>query len=758
MKLNFKWISMTIAALSLPFSINTSAIDASVVETEDKITHLLQKMTIEEKVGQLAQIDLSVITSGKKNANGEILLDTQKLNDAIHKYKVGSILNAGGKGISPAHWRKIITQIQDQALATKSRIPVIYAIDAIHGATYTAGATLFPHNIGMAASRNTELVRQSAKITAKEIRAAGIRWNFDPVLDIARQPLWPRFAETYGEDTHLISTMGVAAIEAYEEDGLDQVTAVASCMKHFVGYSDPASGKDRTPAYIPDIVLKEHYLPQFQAAIDAGASTIMINSASVNGIPVHASKALLTDLLRDEMGFKGLVVTDWEDIIRLHERHRVADSPRAAVKMAMEAGIDMSMIPLNYSFVEHLVDLVKSGEITEQRLDRSVANVLRLKYAVGLFHNAYPETEAIGLFNQKDYPQVALQAAHESITLLKNRQQLLPIPKHSKILLAGPAVNNIAPLNGAWSFSWQGDVEANYPAHYQTLLQAFRHKFGDSNVVDVAAKGYENPGNYDSKRLITMARDVDYIVLALGENAYAESPGVINDLNLDPRQLQLAKAAATTGKPIILVLIEGRPRIISSIEPDMDGILQAYQPGSQGAQAIADILVGDVNPSGILPYSYPRYSGDIVPYDRRALADYAERAPGQLTADGYNPQWPFGFGLSYSSFSYSGLTLSHTNFSDNKPLTVSVKVKNTSRRDGLHTVELYIRDRYASVSPSVKKLKRFQKIALPAGETKTVNFEIHKEDLMFIDAEGKWTVEPGKFDIMTGDLSVSFTY
>jgi len=752
MLIKIKWL--VIALMITSHHNQALAVDSDI---EAKIHRQLKAMTVAEKVGQMTQVDLSTIIAGK-DEQGQLLLDENKLNEAINKYKVGSILNAGGSGITPQHWRKILTKIQDKALKTEQAIPVLYGIDAIHGATFTEGATLFPHNIGMGASRNTDLVKQAAKVTAKEVRASGIRWNFDPVLDIARQPLWPRFGETFGEDTHLITEMGLAAIIAYEEDGLDSPTAVASTMKHFVGYSNPASGKDRTPAYIPEITMKEYYLPQFEAAIKAGSSTIMINSASVNGIAVHANKAILTDLLRDELGFKGLVVTDWEDIIRLHERHRVADSQRSAVKLAIDAGIDMSMVPLNYSFAKLLVDLVEKGEITEQRIDYSVANILRLKHQLGLFKDPYPEKSAFKGFGRKEYKTIAKQAALESITLLKNEANVLPLTKKSKVLLVGPAVDNLAPLHGAWSFSWQGDVEANYPKSTQTLLQAFQEKVGKKNIVTVAAKGYDSAGNYDVNKLIKLAKDVDYIVLALGENAYAESPGVINDLTLASNQLALAKAATTTGKPVVLVLVEGRPRVISTIEPQMNAIVQAYLPGSQGAAAITDVIYGDYNPSGILPYTYPRHTGDIVPYDRLALADFAERSPGKLTTDGYNPQWPFGHGLSYTKFIYSPLVLSHEKMQSNDTLSVTVTVKNTGDYDGQHTVELYLSDIYASVSPSVKKLKRFKKILLKKGQAKTLKFDITKKDLRMVNANLDWVVEVGEFVVSIGDKKVSFTY
>ncbi|PKG81851.1 beta-glucosidase [Colwellia sp. 75C3] len=740
-------------------SLLATPIKRSEQDIDKEVTHLLSKMTIEEKVGQMTQITLAVILDkGSRETGDGLVIDKEKLKKAIHTYKVGSILNSTATALTVKQWNRLIKEIQDEALQTPNKLPVIYGVDAIHGVTYTKGSTLYPHNIGLAATRNLKLAKATAKATGKELRATGVRWNFDPVLDLGVNPIWSRFSETYGEDTYLTTQMGVGVIQAYEEDGLENTTAVASTMKHFIGYSDPANGKDRTPAYIPDIVLWEKYLPQFKAAVDAGSSSIMINSASVNGIPVHGSKRLLTDLLRGELGFKGLVVTDWEDVIRLHTRHMVAESPREAVKQAVDAGIDMSMVPKDFSFYELLVDLVKSGDISEARIDKSVGIILKLKYQLGLFDNAYHEAEAAKNFGKAEYKNLALKAARESITLLKNDNDILPLPKNAKILLAGPTGHSHAPLNGSWSYSWQGDVEANYPENEKTILDAFHRAVGKKNLITHTYAGFNNEKNYDVEGLITKAKKADYIVLALGENAYAESPGALDDLNLANNQMALAQAALSTGKPVIVVLAEGRPRIIKDIVGATKAIVQAYIPGSQGAQAISDVIFGDYNPNGKLPYSYPQCTGDFANYDRVYLNDIQQLTPGDMSYNGYKPQWPFGHGLSYTTFAYSNIKLSSKTLKGDNKLNISVKVTNTGKFEGKESVELYVSDLFASVSPAVKRLKAFKKINLKAGQSKQVNFSISKGDLTFVNPKLKRIVEEGEFTLAIGSEKINFHY
>jgi beta-glucosidase len=719
---------------------------------DKKVTELLAKMTLEEKVGQMTQVTLGVV--GTKN-DGE--LDPSALKKAIADHKVGSILNVTNHALTVQQWHKLLTQIADEAKNTRLKIPVIYGLDGIHGQTYTLDATLFPQNIGMAATRNTELAKAVTKVAAKELRASGVRWNFAPVLDIGRQPLWSRFPETYGEDVFIGKTMGAAVIKAYEEDGLRNTTAVASCMKHYLAYSASRTGKDRTPVYLPEIEMREYYLPQFREAIKAGASTIMINSSEINGVPVHASKYLLTDILRKELGFEGLIVTDWEDIKRVHERHNVAATPREAVAMCVNAGIDMSMVPTDFSFYDLLIEAVKKNEVPMSRIDDAVKRILALKFKLGLFDNPYPEKEAIANFGKPEYQLLALDAAHEAMTLLKNETNILPLSKNAKVLVAGPGAQSISALNGCWSYTWQGKEEQWYPADSKTILQTITAKLGIANTLTTTGKGFDNPMNYDAAALSAAATNADAIILCLGENAYAESPGNIVDLALDENQVALAKAAAATGKPVILVLTEGRPRFISNIEPAMKGILMAYWSGKKTGEAIADVLFGDYNPNGKLPFSYPRSMGEVVMYDRKPTEETREVFNDDIHT-GYNPLFAFGHGLSYTGFEYSDIQLSTAELKGNENLTITVKVKNTGARDGKHTVELYSRDMYASITPNMKRLRAFQKIELKAGETKTVTFRINKNDLAFVNAQLKTVTEPGDFKVMIGNLSAPFHY
>jgi beta-glucosidase len=512
-------------------------------------------------------------------------------------------------------------------------------------------------------------------------------------------------------------------------------------------------------------MLRELFLPPFEQAVKSGASTIMVNSGEVNGVPVHASKFLLTDLLRKELGFKGVIVSDWEDIKRLYERHRVASSPKEAVKMAVLAGLDMSMVPADYSFFDLLKELVQNKEISMQRIDESVRRILILKAKLGLFDNPYPEKNAIANFNKPEYHQSALQAARESMTLLKNQNNVLPLAKTAKVLVAGPAANSNAALNGCWSFTWQGNDENWYPARNKTIAQAIKEKLGAANVIDITdkEKGFNKPKNFDTAAIAANVGNADAIILCVGENAYAETPGNINDLTLDENQLALAKAAARTGKPVILVLVEGRPRLITSVEKDMSGILMAYWPGSEGGPAIADVLFGDYNPSGRLPITYPRFTADIVPYDFKPT-EGREGEPREidiLTGSDVStttPLYQFGHGLSYTSFSYSDISLNSKQLKSNGTITATIKVTNTGQREGAHTIELYTRDQYASITPSLRKLKAFKKINLKPGETKEVSFSLSKADLSFINEKLQRVTEPGEFLIMIGEKRASFNY
>lgn len=721
-----------------------------------KVDKLLNQMTLDEKIGQMTQVTLGVIAKGG-GANEDGSLDPKALQQAVLGYKVGSVLNTTAHALSAEKWRAIQTEIQDEAKKSRLKIPVLYGLDGMHGQTYTLNSTLFPQNIAMAATRNPDLVSQAAHITANEMRASGVRWEFAPVLDCGRQPLWSRFPETFGEDVYIGKTMGAAAIRAYQADGLTNPTAVAACMKHYLGYSAARTGKDRTPSYIPEIELREYYLPQFRDAIKAGAATIMINSGEINGTPVHASKYLLTDVLRTEMGFQGVVVSDWEDIIRLHTRHLVANSPRQAVAMAVNAGVDMSMVPMDYSFFDLLKGAVEKKEVPVSRINEAVRRILTLKFQLGLFDDAYPEKEAIANFGKPEYQLVALHAAQEAMTLLKNENNILPLSKNKKILVAGPSANSIAPLNGCWSYTWQGNQEQWYPADSKTIGEMISEKNTGSTAI-ISVKGFDSPQNFDTALLKKSAEAADVIVLCLGENAYAESPGNIRDLALPENQMQLARAAIATGKPVILVLTEGRPRLIAGIEPGMQGILMAYWSGKKTAEAVADVLFGDYNPSGLLPFSYPRTSGEIVLYDRKHTEDVREVFNSNMTWDGYNPLYSFGWGLSFTQFTFGPMTLSSPVLKGSANLTVTIAVTNSGTREGKHTVELYSHQEYASVTPSMQRLRAFQKISLKPGETKIVSFTITASDLAIVNASLKTVTEAGVFDLMIGDQKESFRY
>lgn len=735
----------------------------------------------------MTQLNLNVVLEGDSfNLDGN--LDLQLLHQAVVTFKVGSILNALNRPYPLKKWHEIIRQIQEMAVQeTPHQIPVLYGIDSIHGATFTQDATLFPHNIGLAATRNPSLVRDIAAATAAETRASGIRWNFDPVLDIGRNPLWPRFPETFGEDVYITRQMGLAMIEGYEHGGeLHKPTAVASCMKHYIGYSVPQSGKDRSPAYIPEIQLREYHLPQFQDAVQKGAASLMINSGEVNGIPVHASKYLLSDVLRGELGFEGPAVSDWEDIIRLHTRHHVVHSPMEAVKMAVNAGVDISMVPHDFSFLTYLVELVKEGEVSESRIDEAVGRILKLKFRLGLFENAFPEPEAEKLFGKPEYKELALQAARESITLLKNNASgsdgqgaVLPLSKDKKVLVTGPGANSKSTLHGSWSYTWQGDNEYWYPESTKTIYEAIKEKIGKKNIAGgyegqfgkeeyyyfepgAREAGHYNPDedelNEEIARLKRKAKEVDAIVLCLGEEAYAESPGVIDNLYLPAWQYKLAHAAADTGKPLILLLTQGRPRLIKEIESRMHTVVLAYLPGSRGGEAIADILFGDFNPEGKLPFSYPAEAHDFVLYDHKYSEKVQELWPGYFTYEGYKPQYKFGHGLCYSAIRYQHMELSTGTLRGDEPLQVEVEVVNTGKNEVKLAVELYTRDLYASVTPSQKRLRKFKKLQIAAGETRKVQFSLDRHDLAFVGQDLTWVTEPGEFELMIGSEKVFFNY
>jgi beta-glucosidase len=728
-----------------------------------KIEALLKRMTLEEKVGQMTQLTISMIASG---SDQNIKIDPAKLEKAIVKYGVGSILNVADQALTVDRWHEIIGQIQDAATKkTRLGIPVIYGIDSIHGANYVQGATLFPQEIGMAASWNPELMKRAAEITAVETRAAGIPWSFSPVLDLGRNPLWPRFWETFGEDPYLAKVMGVAFVRGLEGSDVSSQDHVASSLKHYMGYSFPLTGRDRSPAWIPENYLREYFLPSFDAAVKAGARTIMINSGEINGVPGHINHHILTDILRGELGFKGFVVSDWEDIKKLVTMWRVAPDEKEATRLAIMAGIDMSMVPSDYSFSDHLVALVKEGAVPQSRIDEAVRRILRVKFELGLFENPMPNPAFKSRFGLPESRQVSLQAAQESMTLLKNTDNVLPLAKNSKVLVTGPTADSMISLNNGWSYVWQGSEESLYPKDRHTIRRAIEAKIGESNVTYVPGTRITRPAGSSSNNTPTdkeeevdigaavrAAQNADVVVLCLGEGSYTETPGNITDLNLGEPQIKLAEAIQATGKPVVIVLVEGRPRIINRIADAAKAILMAYNPSNEGGTAVADVLFGDVNPSGKLPFTYPRTPNGLINYDHKPF-ETENTAFGNMA---FKPQFQFGEGLSYTTFAYSDLRLGKNIMSGNEELPVSVTVTNSGRRAGKEVVLLYVSDLVASLSPPNKRLRRFAKVNIEPGQSRTLTFKLRRDDLSFIGANNKSVVEPGDFDVTIGGLTKRF--
>lgn len=716
-------------------------------QIDQRVKDLISKMTLEEKVGQMTQVTIQAVSKVQGTKDQMHQLDDAKLEEAITKYHVGSILNVYDVAHSIDYWHEIINKIQDIATKkTRLKIPVIYGIDAIHGANYTKGATLFPQAINMAATWNTELEKEAGSITAYETRASGIPWNFYPVLDLGRQLLWPRLWETFGEDVYLASEMGKAYIEGAQGNDVSLPDKVATCLKHYVGYSFPLNGKDRTPAWISERMLREYFLPTFEAGILAGAPTIMVNSSEVDGIPGHANYHLLTEVLRNELNFKGFVVSDWEDIVRLHTRDRVAETPKDAVRIAVMAGVDMSMVPYDFSFYNYLLELAKDGSVPMWRIDEAVSRILRVKFQLGLFDNPYPNKDLVKNFASNEFTNANLKAARESIILTKNENNTLPLLKTSKVLVTGPTANLLSVLNGGWTITWQGNEESLYPQEKNTVLEAIQNKLGKENVTYVEGTSFNKDIN--SAKAVEAAKNSDVVILCLGEQAYCETPGNIDDLTLDKAQLDLANKIAETGKPVVLILLEGRPRLITEIEPKINAVVLGFLPGMEGANAIADILFGDYNPDGKLPITYPRSPNGITLYDYKPIEKF--------DSNDYNPLWKFGYGLSYTKFGYSNLKLSSDKMKESDELTVTVDVKNEGKIAGKEVVQLYLTDLYGSVTRPNKQIKGFQKIYLNPGETKTVSFKINKNHLSFIGQDNKRIIEPGEFKITVGNESANF--
>ena len=742
----------------------------SVSDIDKKADDILSKMTLEEKVGQMTQINLTVIAKGpnKWSSSFPMEIDEKKANKALVDFKVGSVLNTiNNTAQKPSVWFKNISKIQDIAMKnTNLGIPVIYGIDAIHGTTYTDGATMFPQQITTAASWNPENAYNMALVCAYETRASSIPWNFSPVLDLGLDPRFSRQFESFGEDPLMVERFGVEMIKGYQglNNDISNKYSVAACMKHFVGYHATISGKDRTPAYIPDNVLKEYHIEPFKKAIDAGAKTIMINSGLINGLPVHADYNLMINVLRNELGFEGVILTDWEDIRKLHDRDKVADSQKEAVKMAINAGIDMSMVPYEYeNFINNLKDLVNEGEVSIERIDDAVKRILKLKLELDLFENPVTNYEEYSDFGSKKHHQLAYKAASESITLLKNNDNILPIKGNPRILVAGPNGNNMRTLNGAWTYSWQGDLTDQFAGEFNTIYEAIANNYGKNNVKYVSGVSYKENGSYydmveDNINLaVREAKNSDYVVLCLGESTYTEKPGDLNDLTLHHLQLKLAKELAKTGKPIILILNLGRPRLISDIEALMSAVVNVYLPGNFGGDALSDIISGNVNPSGKLPYTYPLYPNSLLPYYYKP-SEVQNNAQGAYNYVGeVNNLYDFGFGLSYSEFVYSNLKINKEEFNSSDTIKVSVNIENTSEIDGFETIQLYSSDLYASITPDIKRLRDFSKVEIKAGETKTIIFDLPVDNLAFVNLNNDYIVEPGKFKLTIDKLSEEIT-
>ena len=712
---------------------------------DGKVRQLLSKMTLEEKIGQMIQINILVVSN--KTSPQRNQLNAEKLREAIVKYHVGSILNVNDTAYSINYWHRVIKEIEDVATKeTRLKIPVIYGIDAIHGANYTKDATVFPQPINMAAAFNRELVKKEGEITALEVRASGIPWIFYPVMDLGRQPLWPRLYETFGEDVYLASAIGKNFIEGAQGNNIGSTDKVAVCLKHFAGYSFPLDGKDRTPAWIPERMMKEYFLPPFHEGVKAGAMTVMVNSSEVNGIPGHSNYHLLTEVLKNKWKFKGFVVSDWQDIERLYTRDKVASSPEEAVKMAVMAGVDMSMVPSDFSFYNILLKLVKEGQVPMRRINDAVGRILKVKYELGLFDNSYPDEKLESRFASPSSEETNLQASEESIVLVKNDGNILPLKKNIKVLVTGPTADKLSCLNGGWTIAWQGDDDSIYPKDKPTVLEAIQQKIGEDNVTYIPGATFDSL--LDVNAAVAAAEKADAVVLCLGEKAYAETPGNIDDLSLDDAQIKLAKAVISAGKPVVLVMLEGRPRVINKIVEGSKAILLGFLPGMEGGSAIANIIFGDANPSAKLPVTYPRFPNALYHYDHTPMEDE--------DGNSYNPQWDFGFGLSYTTFSYSDLTLSKNKINKSESITASVKVTNTGKAAGKEVVQLYIRDLYASIELPEKRLEGFDKIFLEPGETKQVKFVIKPGQLSFIGRDNKRIIEPGKFKVMISNLSQEF--
>lgn len=745
--MNRKTLTLAIAMVAVPGVCHAQ--QSSATRIRARVDSLLSRMTLDEKIGQMTQLTIETVAAtptGEKN--GFLALDSAKLDHAIVDRHIGSLINVTDGALSVEGWHRLITQIQDVATKeTRLHIPLLYGIDFVHGANYIQTGTIFPENVAMGATFDTALARREGEITGREAYAAGLRWNFAPVLDVGRQPLFPRFYETFGEDPFVAATLGAAEIRGMQSSG-----RVAATLKHYFGYSGPRSGRDRTPADISEREAREHFLPSFRAGVRAGARSVMVNSGELDGVPLHASHYWLTDVLRNELGFEGVTVTDWQDIEFLHTRHHVAPTMRDAVRMAIDAGIDMSMTPYTFDFEDTLKALVNDRVISVRRIDESVRRILGMKMALGLFESPYPDAAAEREVGSSESRAVALGAAREAITLLKNDGGALPLRTSARVFVTGPAANSRTALNGGWSYTWQGADASKAPTNEPTMVDEIRQRAPNTTYLPGAT--FTSASDSGIAAAVAAAKGADVAIVAIGEDAYAEWIGDISDLTLPEPQMRLAQAIEATGTPTVLVLLEGRPRVIDPIVGSARGIVMAYWLGPQGAAAISDVLFGVVNPSGRLPFTYPRAVNELIPYDHRLSEDLNQGY--DRHGGGFNPQFQFGDGLSYTTFKYDALRVDESVLSPGQSLHVSVTVTNTGARAGVTPVLLFTRQRYASITPAVRRLRAFQRVALEPGESKTLRFTLSRDDLTFVGQDGKPKLEPGMFDAMVGSLSTSF--
>ncbi len=727
---------------------------------EQNIQNWLKKMTLEEKIGQMCEITVDVVTDFPGSKDG-FKLSEAMLDTVIGKYKVGSILNVP---LSVAQkkevWAAAIKQIQDKSMK-EIGIPCIYGVDQIHGTTYTLDGTLFPQGINMGAAFNRELTRRGAEISAYETKAGCIPWTYAPVVDLGRDPRWPRMWENYGEDCYVNAEMGVAAIQGFQGTDPNHIgpNHVAACVKHYMGYGVPVSGKDRTPSAIPRTDLREKHFAPFLAAIKAGALSLMVNSAVDNGMPFHANKELLTDWLKRDLNWDGMIVTDWADINNLCVRDHIAATKKEAIKIAINAGIDMSMVPYEVSFCDYLKELVEEGEVPMSRIDDAVARVLRLKYRLGLFEKPDWDIKAYDKFGSAEFAADALQAAEESEVLLKNEGNILPLAKGKKILLAGPNANSMRCLNGGWSYSWQGHRADDCAQAYNTIYEALCNKYGKENIIyepGVTYAPYKNDNWWEEnapeiEESVAAAAQADVIIACVGENSYCETPGNMNDLTMSTNQRNLVKALAATGKPVVLVLNQGRPRIINDIEPLAKAVVNVMLPGNYGGDALANLLAGDANFSAKMPFTYPKYINSLATYDYKPCENIGQMG-GNYNYDAVmDVQWPFGFGLSYTTYNYSNLKVDKSQFTADDELVFTVDVTNTGKVAGKESVLLFSKDMVASSTPDNIRLRNFEKIELQPGETQTVTLKLKGSDLAFVGYDGKWRLEQGDFKVKCGD-------